>query len=179
MRWLDSLCLGLAVAAGLVLVGLVGLTFVDVILRYRFAAPILGATDVLQMGMVVVISLAFPFTWRAGGHIVVDLVPDYGLANLTRLRDLSVRLIGIVIFVLLAHGAWVRAEDAELFGEATNMIEIPFRPFFMVLSGAAAIQAVVLCVESVRIVAGLPLGLSVTTLAASDAAATGVDPAEL
>lgn len=162
MRFLDRLCAGLAVVSGLILLALIGLTFVDVVLRYIFSAPFLGAKDLLPMGMVLVISLAFPFTWRMGGHIVVDLIPDYGIEALTRTRDSMVRLIGILIFALLAWQAWIRAEDAVLFNEATNMIEVPFRPFFLVLSGAAAFQAVVLCVESVRIVAGLPLGLAVT-----------------
>ena len=74
VKLVDSLCVALAssLRPG-PRTALIGLTFVDVILRYLFAAPILGATDVLQMGMVVVISLAFPFTWRTGGHIVVDL----------------------------------------------------------------------------------------------------------
>ena len=136
---------------------LIGLTFIDVILRYLFAAPILGATDVLQMGMVVVISLAFPFTWRTGGHIVVDLFPDYGLAALTRLRDLAVRMIALVIFVILSWRSWIRADTAELFHEATNMIEIPFQPLFWVLAAASAFQAIVLGVEALRIAAGLPL----------------------
>ncbi len=162
MRLLDGLCAGLAVVSGLILLALIGLTFVDVVLRYIFSAPFLGATALLQMGMVLVISLAFPFTWRMGGHIVVDLIPDYGVEALTRIRDLAVRLIGIFIFVLLAWQAWIRAGDAALFNEATNMIEMPYRPFFWVLAIAAAFQAVVLCVEGVRVVAGLPLGLAVT-----------------
>ena len=161
MRLLDGICAGLAVLSGLILLALIGLTFTDVVLRYIFSAPFLGAKDLLQMGMVVVISLAFPFTWRMGGHIVVDLIPDYGIETLTRIRDLVVRLIGIFIFALLAWQAWIRADDAALFNEATNMIEVPFRPFFWVLSIAAGFQAVVLCVEGARIVVGLPLGLAV------------------
>lgn len=160
MRALDSICAVLAVLSGAVLLALVGLTFVDVVLRYVFAAPILGATDVLQMGMLLVISLAFPFTWRAGGHIVVDLVPDYGLPVLTRLRDLVVRLLAVAVFALLSWRSWIRAGDAELFNEATNMVEIPFQPFFWALAGAAAFQAAVLCVEVAGIAAGRPVGLS-------------------
>ncbi len=161
MRLLDGLCAGLAIVSGLILLALIGLTFVDVVLRYIFSAPFLGAKDLLQMGMVLVISLAFPFTWRMGGHIVVDLIPDYGIEALTRIRDSAVRLIGIVIFALLAWQAWIRAGDAVLFNEATNMIEVPFQPFFWVLAVAAAFQAVVLCVEGVRVVAGPPLGIAV------------------
>lgn len=160
MRALDGICAALAVLAGAVLLALVALTFVDVVLRYVFAAPILGATDALQMGMLLVVSLAFPFTWRVGGHIVVDLVPDYGLPWLTRLRDLVVRLLAVVVFALLSWRGWIRAGDAELFNEATNMIEIPFQPFFWVLAGASAFQVAVLCAEVAGIAAGRPVGFS-------------------
>ena len=157
MRFIDNLCVGLAVFSGLVLFGIIGLTFFDVIFRYIFSAPIFGARDLLEMGMVVVISLAFPFTWRIGGHIVVDLLPDYGIAALTVIRDLFVRLIGIFIFAVLAWRGWVRSDDAVIFNEATNMIEIPFSPFFIILAAASAFQVVVLCVECARLLAGVSL----------------------
>ena len=60
MRSVDTLCMGLAVFSGLILASIIGLTFTDVILRYIFSAPIFGARDLLEMGMVLVLSLAFP-----------------------------------------------------------------------------------------------------------------------
>ena len=170
MKALDVLCAALAVVSGLVLLALIGLTFVDVILRYIFSSPILGAKDLLEMGMVVVISLAFPFTWRIGGHIVVDLIPDYGIKFLTTLRDVVVRLIGIEIFRHLAWNAWIRAGDAKLFNEATNMIEVPFQPFFWILSIAAGLQVFALVVEVVRLVLGKPIGFTVTWAESNDEA---------
>jgi TRAP-type C4-dicarboxylate transport system permease small subunit len=157
MRYIDALCAWLAVFSGLILLAIIGLTFFDVVLRYVFSAPLFGARDLLEMGMVVVISLAFPLSWRIGGHIVVDLLPDYRIAIFTVIRDLFVRLIGIFIFGLLAWQSWVRSQDAVLFNEATNMIEIPFSPFFMVLSAGSAFQVVVLCVECGRLLTGAPL----------------------
>lgn len=157
MRFIDNLCIVLAFASGLILLAIIGLTFCDVILRYLFSAPIFGARDVLEMGMVVVISLSFPFSWRIGGHIVVDLLPDYDNRALTILRDLVVRLVGIFLFVVLAWQSWIRADDAVLFNEATNMIEIPFSPFFIVLAVGSAFQVIVLSVECVRLLAGASL----------------------
>ena len=170
MRVLDTLCMLLAVVSGSILLVLIGLTFTDVVLRYVFAAPILGAGDMLQIGMVLVIALAIPFTWRAGGHIIIDLIPDYGLELLTRVRDLTVRLIGIVIFALLAWQAWERSADAALFNEATNMVEIPFEPFFQVFAIAAAFKVLVLGIEAVRILAGRSIDF---TLPAADTQETG------
>ena len=157
MRYLDTFCAWLAVFSGLILIALIGLTFFDVILRYIFSAPIFGARDLLEMGMVVVISCAFPFTWRAGGHIVVDLIPDYGLKILTIIRDFLVRLVGVVIFALLTWRAWVRSGDAILFTEATNMIGLPFSLFFIILAAGSALQVIVLCMEIFRLFSGKSL----------------------
>ena len=166
MKTLDNVSGGLAVVSGLVLVALIGLTFADVVLRYVFAAPILGSKDLLEMGMVTVVALAFPFTWRIGGHIAVDLIPEYGLAGLNRSRDVAVRAIGFAIFALLAWRAWLRADDAALFNEATNMIELPFQPFFWVLAAAAAFQALVLAAEIGLAATGRPLGFRAAWAAA-------------
>ena len=162
MIYLDRFCAGLAVFSGLILIALIGLTFFDVILRYIFSSPIFGARDLLEMGMVVVISLAFPFTWRAGGHIVVDLIPDYGLKILTIMRDVFVRLIGLSIFGLLTWRALIRSEDAVIFNEATNMIELPFNMFFIILAIGSALQVIVLCAEIVRLLMGSSLASSVS-----------------
>ena len=162
MRAIDSLCVVFAIIAGLILFSLIGLTFIDVIMRYIFSNPVFGARDVLEMGMVVVVALGFPFTWRIGGHIVVDLLPDYGFALLTIVRDLFVRLIGVTIFALLAWRAFLAAEDAALFNEKTNMIELPFQPFLWLLSFSSVFQAVVLLAESLRILLKLPIGSNIT-----------------
>lgn len=141
----------LAIFAGLVLTFLVGLTFVDVVLRYVFSRPILGSKDILQMGMVLVVFLGAPFTWRAGGHIVVDLLPDYRKPALVKLRDVSVRLVVLLLFVLLTWQAWIRAEETALLGEATNMIELPYQPFFFAVLGAALFQSWILILEIIAI----------------------------
>ena len=164
MKPLDRLCAALAVLSGAVLLCLIALTFVDVVMRYLLSAPILGSKDLLEMGMVLVFAFALPFTWRMGGHIVVDLVPDYPLRGLTSARDVAVRSIGVFVFAVLAWQGWVRAEDAALFNEATNMIEIPFRPFFLALAGASAIQALVLCIETARLIAGRPVAPEIAWL---------------
>jgi len=163
MRLIDVLCVSLAVFSGLILLSIIGLTFVDVVLRYILSAPIFGARDILEMGMVVVISLAFPFTWRMGGHIVVDLIPDYNIAALTITRDLVVRAIGSAMFGMLAWRCWIRANDAVLFNEATNMIELPFSPFFIFLAAASVLQTFVLIIESVFLIMRMPIANTVAS----------------
>ena len=154
MKLLDRLAGGLALFAGVVLFGLICLIFTDVVFRYLFTAPILGVEDTLQMGMVAVIFGAAPYVWRNAEHIVVDLLPEYRLTGLRILRDLTIRLLIIGLMGLLAWQAWVGAEDAEFFGNATNMIEIPYQPFYWMIAGSTAFHALLALVEAFQICTG-------------------------
>ncbi len=144
---IDRLATWLAIAAGIVLTGLVFLTFADVLLRYLWSAPIRGRQDVVEMGMVIVVLLAAPYAWRTGDHITVDLLPKIPVAGLEILRSIAVRLAVAGVFAALSWLAWKGAEEAELFNEATNMILIPHRPFMLMTMVVCAFHAVLIVVE--------------------------------
>jgi TRAP-type C4-dicarboxylate transport system permease small subunit len=147
VKLLDSVAKGFAIFAGMVLLLLVFLIFTDVFLRYLFSAPILGVEDTLQMGMVAVIFGSAPYVWRKAEHIVVDLLPEFKYARLRILRNLSIRLIIIGLMILLSWQAWIGADDAAFFGNATNMIEIPYEPFYWMIMVSSAFHAMIVFIE--------------------------------
>jgi len=150
----DRISLALALISGVVLVGLVVLTFTDVTLRYVFSSPITGAQDSIAMGMVVVFFFALPLTSRVNGHIVVDLLPEFSSDRLNMLRDSFVKLLALAVFGLLAWEGAIRAEEAAVMGEATNMIEIPYRPFFYAMVTGCFINAIILVLEILLLLGG-------------------------
>ncbi len=139
-RWLDPVMRWLAIIAGVILVGLVILTFADVLMRYLFSAPIAGRQDIIEMGMIAVLSLAAPYAWRIGDHITVDVVPDLPWQGARALRVVLVRLIVALLLGLLSFTAYQRIEEAELFNEATNIILIPHQPFLWLMAVAFAVH---------------------------------------
>lgn len=153
-RYVDRAVMTMAMAAGLVLSGLVVLTFIDVILRYFFSAPLRGRQDIVEMGMVLSLMLAAPYTWRVGGHISVDLYGHLPFRALEILRALLVKLSVAGIFGLYAWRAIEAAEDATLFNEATNMIAIPHHPFILLILGVSLIHALILLFECGSILRG-------------------------
>ena len=148
MRLLDNLFLGLTWVAGLSLIGVVLITFLDVILRYFFASPISGRQDLVEMGMVVTVMCAAPYAWRRGAHIVVDVFPHFSWAPAELVREYSVRFIVTILFIALSWHAYQDAENATLFNEATNMIGIPHRPFMLLISIISAFHALLIVIES-------------------------------
>lgn len=148
-RLVDRVVTLMAVVGGLVLAGLVALSFYDVVLRYFFSSPLRGRQDIIEMGMVLTLVLAAPYTWRVGGHISVDLYEEIPVRALEILRRLLMKLIVAGVFGLIAWRSIEATEDAELFGEATNMVLIPHLPFIQLIMAVMALHALILIFETI------------------------------
>lgn len=148
-KFIDRAVILMALCAGLMVAALVALTFTDVILRYFFSAPLRGRQDLVEMGMVISVLLAAPYTWRINGHIDVDLFKALPWRALEKIRLIGIRLLVAGIFAILARMAWRGAEDAALFNEATNMILIPHRPFMLFVGVICVAHTALLLIECV------------------------------
>ena len=146
-RLADRLAAGLAIIGGLGLCFLVALTFYDVLLRYFFSAPMRGRQDIVEMGMVLILMLSAPYTWRVTGHISVDLYEAIPIPPIEIARRLLVRSIAASVFALIAWRSIEAAEDALLFNEATNMILIPHLYFIWLILGISALHAAMILFE--------------------------------
>ena len=91
-------------AVGLAII--VMLTFFDVVGRYLFNAPIIGAVDVIELMMGMMIYLGVGLTTHARGHIRVDLVSDRLRGRLRALCDIFTLGISIVVVALICWQLW-------------------------------------------------------------------------
>ena len=64
----------LALGAGVVLLGLLGLVIFDVVMRYLLRLPFLGAYEMTELAMVLIVFLALPYCAATGGHVAVDVL---------------------------------------------------------------------------------------------------------
>ena len=79
--------------ASAALFALMVLTFADVVMRSAFNAPIEAATELIRIGIAIIVFSALPvLSWREG-HIAVDLMDGpFARLNLQRWRDAAVAL---------------------------------------------------------------------------------------
>ncbi len=147
---IDRLARGLALAAGAVLVALVLLTVADVGLRYLFDAPIFGAHDVTELGLVLVVFGAMAFCGRSGGHVAVDVMGRWMGPRLSRWADALVAALAAATFAVLAWRAAVSAFEAAALGESSNLLSIPYAPFYGVIALGAVLYALVLLADALR-----------------------------
>lgn len=151
---LDRLARWLAYVAGAVLVALALLTVAAAAMRYLFNAPILGILDVSKMALVVVVFFAVAYCGRSGGHVAVDLFTDMLGRRVTRWTDGLVRLAGAVIFGVITWRCVVGARQAAEFLEATDTLDIPHAPFFIVIAVGAALYGLILLLEGLIVLTG-------------------------
>ncbi|WP_236037297.1 TRAP transporter small permease [Marinomonas vulgaris] len=85
MKWLAFF---FELIAASTLFALMVLTCFDVVGRYFFSQPILGTTELTEIGLAIVIFSVMPVvTWR-GAHIVVDLIDIFVKHSVLRLLSL-------------------------------------------------------------------------------------------
>ena len=79
IRWL-------AIVGGLVLVGIVVLTVVDVLLR-KFHEPIFGRQNISELALLVIVFFALAYCGRVKGHVAVDLIGNVAPRALLRVTE--------------------------------------------------------------------------------------------
>src|SRR5690606_38990345 len=63
----------LALGGGVMLLGLMGLVAFDVVMRYVLRLPFLGAYEMTELAMALIVFLGLPYCAATGGHVVVDV----------------------------------------------------------------------------------------------------------
>lgn len=146
----DRFLRAVALGAGAVLLGLLALVLFDVVMRYALRLPFLGAYEMTELAMVLIVFLALPYCAATGGHVAVDLLAP--LLDRPGLRWLTavIHLAGAALMAIIAWQATLYAIVSGQRGEATNMMRIPKFPFELVTAACTAIFAVVLIIMAWR-----------------------------
>jgi tripartite ATP-independent transporter DctM subunit len=89
------------------IIGMVGLTFVDVVLRYLFNSPITAAYEITGILLLVTTFLTIAYTHNMKGHITVDVISSRFGSKGTIILDFITDLLGTGIFVIVIWQAIV------------------------------------------------------------------------
>jgi TRAP-type C4-dicarboxylate transport system permease small subunit len=146
----DRILRALALCGGAVLLGLLGLVLFDVLMRYVLRLPFLGAYEMTELAMVLIVFLGVAYCGATGGHVAVDVLsPVLDRPGLRWLAVLS-NLAGAALMGLIAWQTTLYALGSVQRGEATNMMRIPKAPFELVAAAGAGLFAAVLLVQAWR-----------------------------
>ncbi len=136
-----------AYIAGAVLVLLMFLTTADVVGRYFFNAPLTGVFDLTHFAVLIMTFLSFAYCAWHGAHVAIELLYNRLGRPVQRVLDPAINLVGCVLFVLIAWRAAVQSVDVREFAEASQLLTIPFFPFYWVVAFGAGLMALVLALR--------------------------------
>ncbi|MGH7002638.1 MAG: TRAP transporter small permease, partial [Alphaproteobacteria bacterium] len=148
---LDRAAGALAYLGGAILVLIAVFMTVDVALR-ALGAPLFGARDLVQYGLVLVVFAGIAHCGRTGGHVAVDLFFTRMGPRTAFAADLLMKLVSLAVLALLAWRLGLRAWTADA-GEASNLLQIPRWPFYAFASGGTALYVILLACEIALLVA--------------------------
>jgi len=117
-RWLHHL-------SGALLVGLMLLTVVNILGRWLFDAPLPGAVELTEIGMVAIVFLGLAYAQVRGDHIRVDLLYEQLGARGRRVLDLFAALVSFATIAGMTWRLGVYAGQLGTSGRTTSALRVP------------------------------------------------------
>lgn len=161
LQWLDRTVRAVALwGGGLMLVGLMGLTVVDVALRYLFDSPVFGARDAAKLMLLILVAFSVAYSARTGGQISIEVFSRMMGPRVLRWTEVFVRFVAAAMLLVLTWRLWQSGRNAGRFGEASLALQIPFKPFYFILAVGMLLYAAVLLAEIPLYIRGRPADLT-------------------
>lgn len=129
--WID---IGLGALASLLLMGLMFLTFADVLARYVFNAPIPGAFELTELALLVLIFAGLPLASRADEHVTMDFIDKILLPSTQVMWQRVVHLICGALILGLSYLVYLKAGKIMDYGDTTDVLKVPVGPFVYVMT---------------------------------------------
>ncbi len=150
-RWELGFDKVLGFLAALVLMLLMIITFIDVLGRYLFSAPLPGAFELTEIMMAMLIFAGLPLVSRANQHVTVNLIVGILSPIILHLQRLITQAIMAVVLAVMAWRMWIKAEEMLEQGDETAYLLLPIAPvaFFMTLM--MAVSTLIVAIQFIRI----------------------------
>ncbi len=137
----------LTLLGGLCVAAMMCVSLADALLR-QFNRPILGASEMSEALMVVAICCALPLSVLSGKAVAIDILVKR-LPGLVRTGVVWLAATAsAAILAFFGYRSFIAGLEAEDFGEASLLLSIPFGPFYMAISAAAALTALAILYET-------------------------------
>jgi len=142
LRFVKLLTNGMMIIAGVILVFMAGLTFLDVIMRY-FGKPIVGTYELVSFLGVSAVAFSLPRASLMGAHVYVDLVVDKLPTGSRKIFRIFTRLLVFLLF-LIASGYFVYMGMNLIATKTVTMsLKVPFYPVVFALAAGCLAQCLV------------------------------------
>ncbi len=127
---------GLIVMA-VVMLGLVGLTVIDVVLRRVFNAPLGFTYEVVCYSMIILVWGSILYSTGQERHISVDVIMSHLPAKFKRVMMLTWDAVSIIIMFMIGWRSILYAIKLAKTNTVSSMLDIPNYPFAAIIAFGA------------------------------------------
>ncbi len=142
MKALVEKVFGLLVA--LMLFAMMVVTFIDVVGRYAFDAPLPGSVEINELLLGVLVFGAFPLVTMRNEHVTINLLEKFFKGFADRLRRIILALLSCIVVGVMTWQLWQKAMILVSYGDRTNYLGVPLAPITFFMSAAAGLTTIVL-----------------------------------
>jgi TRAP-type C4-dicarboxylate transport system permease small subunit len=141
---LDRWCLRPLAWLGAALVfGMMALTFLDVVGRYLFNAPIGGSAEATELMLAVIVFAGLPLAAAAREHISIDLLEHVLPAPARRWQAIFGFSIAAIVTAFVALRLALRAAELGRLGDLSSHLGFPLAWLAWFLAAASAVAVLV------------------------------------
>ena len=144
VRLTNRVATAFAAVAGVVLLALMVVTSLDVAGRYFLNRPIEGVFDLTQLAVVVIAFFGLAYCAAQDGHVTIEVLFNLFGKSTQRVLNRIINLAGAALMILIAWRTMVESTDSRELGETSNLLLIPFFPFFWVVAAGSFLFALAL-----------------------------------
>lgn len=141
-------------ASALLLVLMLAITTVDVVGRTFFNTPLMGAFEISEVAMALLIYAGLPLVCLDRGHVSVTLLTERLGPSGRRIQAVLVGVVGAAVLAALAWQLWVLAQRLFSYGDATMFLHIPMGPVAVAMATLSALSALLLLGNALGILLG-------------------------
>ncbi|MBT3915517.1 MAG: TRAP transporter small permease [Rhodospirillaceae bacterium] len=125
---------------------MMAVTFIDVIGRYFFLAPLPAADELTKLAMAVSIFGGLPLVTRHREHVTISLFDGFFSAPVLKVRQIVVDIICIGVMGGLVWRLILQAQSLAEFDDKTLFLSVPLAPFAYFMAVMSATTIVVLII---------------------------------
>ena len=123
------------------------LTASDVILRYVFNRPLVGAFDLTEYMMAIVVAFGLAYCAMMKGHVRVDLIVERFPQRAQAVIDSVTGLLSLGLFSLITWQCFVNIKLQFDSGVTSTVLLIPVFPFVGMVGIGSALLSLILLID--------------------------------
>ena len=141
---LDLLDKILMACVAVVMFGMMSVTFIDVVGRYFFSAPIPGGFELIQFMLPLAMFGALPVITRAESHIVISVLTGVLKGNGAWIQRCCVLIGCIIVNVGITYLMWLQGSELAEAKQISGFLEWSYAPPAYLISLLSAVTVIIL-----------------------------------